>query len=225
MSNVEPEKILENLKQNSSVRRSQSLDTLHKILEAQSHKEHKDFSIVTIGKISEKQGGPSTQTIRNKTGTHYQELISAWAAYSGTTTKKPLSQRQKALLGSNDQGVLENIEDPVLRAIVGSIIADRNKFRDQLNTLKRYNQTVIDIREHKENNALQSEILELNDMEVSALEEAVTDIFFLTKQWKVTKAGQVKSDLDEEIYKHGYVNAIKKVLSYLNNNQKGSSYE
>ena len=225
MSNADPKTVLESLKKNSSARRSSSLDTLNKILETQSHKERKDFSIVTIGKMSEEQGGPSTQTIRNKTGTHYRELIAAWATYSGTTTKKPLSLRQKALLGSNDQGILENIEDPVLRAIVGSIIADRNKFRDQLNTLKSYNKIVIDVREDTQKGTFQGEALKLNDMEISALNEAISDMFFSARQWAVTKAGQVKSDLGEEIYKHGYVNAIKKVLSYLRSNQKGSSHE
>ncbi|WP_262383276.1 gamma-mobile-trio protein GmtX [Pseudomonas gessardii] len=36
--------------------------------------------------------------------------------------------------------------------------------------------------------------------------------FFEYHEWTVSAAGQVKDENKREIYKHGYVNAIKKVL-------------
>ncbi|WP_368032198.1 gamma-mobile-trio protein GmtX [Pseudoalteromonas sp. JC28] len=33
--------------------------------------------MATIGRLSKEQGGPSTQTIRNRTGKHFQQLIEA----------------------------------------------------------------------------------------------------------------------------------------------------
>ena len=214
MNSVDPQKVLENLKQKASTRRCRSLEILNTVLECQSQKEYKDFSIVTIGKLSEEQGGPSTQTIRNKTGSHYQELISAWAVHSGTTTKKPLSKKQNRLTGCNDQELLENIDDPVLRAIFGSIIADRNRYREQLNTLKKYHEVTIDTRESQETSTDKKMCFTLNSMELIALKNSVDDEFFSRQQWLVTKAGQVKSEIGNEIYKHGYVNGIKKVIAF-----------
>ncbi|WP_342215492.1 gamma-mobile-trio protein GmtX [Pseudomonas sp. TH31] len=51
----------------------------------------------------------------------------------------------------------------------------------------------------------------LSDMEITALRAAVSDDFFDKQGWMVTRAGQVKGD-SGEIYKHGYVPAIRKIL-------------
>ncbi|MNE95579.1 hypothetical protein D3C80_1936820 [compost metagenome] len=48
-------------------------------------------------------------------------------------------------------------------------------------------------------------------MEITALRAAVSDDFFDKQGWMVTRAGQVKGD-SGEIYKHGYVPAIRKIL-------------
>ena len=70
-----------------------------------------------------------------------------WAAYAGTTRKKPLSVRQKQLLNNNDTHILDSIDDPVIRAVVGSLIAERNKYSDQLHVLKASTELMIDQRD------------------------------------------------------------------------------
>ena len=54
--------------------------------------------------------------------------------------------------------------------------------------------------------------LNLNDMEITALKAAVSDEFFESREWTVSPAGQVKDENRREVYKHGYVNAIRKIL-------------
>ncbi|MNN70969.1 hypothetical protein D3C81_1868640 [compost metagenome] len=54
--------------------------------------------------------------------------------------------------------------------------------------------------------------LNLNEMEIDALKAAISDDLFGFREWTVSAAGQVKDENRREIYKHGYVNAIKKVL-------------
>ena len=214
MDNLNPLNILNDLKREATSRRSKSLDILNSVLEKQSKSNTKDFSIVTVGKLSEKEGGPSTQTIRNKTGSHYQQLISAWAAYSGTTTKKPLSLKQKKVIEGNDYDVVAQISDPVVKAIVGSIIADKNRYRDQLNTLKKFNSVVIDNRKNDKTVQQELEGLKLTGMELTAIQEAISDDFFSQQEWTKTAAGQVKNRFNMEIYKHGYVNALQKVIGF-----------
>ena len=209
MNKVDPIEVLQSLKESTGKRTSKSLDILSSVLEKQSEKEIKDFSIVTIGKLSEQAGGPSTQTIRNKTGLHYQTLISAWADWNNKTMKKPV-KKQLHTAESGDMEILKNITEPVLRALVGTILAERNKYRSQLNTLKQHANVTIDTRDHTGN---QMPIV-LNEMEMSALRESVSDAFFTQMNWLVTQAGQVKSNEGIEIYKHGYVNAIKKVIEH-----------
>ncbi|ENO8811415.1 gamma-mobile-trio protein GmtX [Photobacterium damselae] len=156
------------------------------------------------------QGGPSTQTIRNRTGKHFQQLIDVWAAYAGTTRKKPLSVRQKQLLNTNDQHILDSIEDPVIRAVVGSLIAERNKYRDQLNVLKANTDIVID-RTTKTQSKIDEQGINLTPMEIKAVRSAISDDFFNSQSWVVMPTGQVKDEDGKEIYKRGYVNALNKM--------------
>lgn len=76
-SPVNPSIILEELCSTATTRTEVALRTLHQVLEKQSQIIPLDFSIATIGRLSREQGGPSTQTIRNRTGKHFQQLIEA----------------------------------------------------------------------------------------------------------------------------------------------------
>ena len=210
-SSVDPVIVLNELCAKATSRTSQSLKALHEVLEKHSKSQSLDFSIATIGRLSKEHGGPSTQTIRNCTGKHFKQLIEVWAAYSGTTTTKLLSVRQKQLLNNNDQHILDSIEDPVIRAVIGSLIAERNKYRDQLNVLKANADIVIDRRkaEFVASNTLPS----LSPLEVEAFRTAISDDFMTEMKWVVMPTGQVKSIDGVEIYKRGYVNGLLKLLA------------
>ncbi|ATC57980.1 gamma-mobile-trio protein GmtX [Vibrio anguillarum] len=208
---VNPHIVLEELCSRATARTTAALQTLHLVLEQQSQSTSLDFSIATVGKLSQEQGGPSTQTIRNRTGKHFQQLIDAWAAYSGTTRKKPLSVRQKQLLNNNDQHILESIDDPVIRAVVGSLIAERNKYRDQLNVLKANTDIVID-RTVKSQPKVTTSMNQLTPIELEALRAAVSDEFMDDQRWVVMPTGQVKDENGIEVYKRGYVNGVLKLI-------------
>ncbi|MCG7552294.1 gamma-mobile-trio protein GmtX [Pseudoalteromonas sp. Of11M-6] len=130
---------------------------------------------------------------------------------AGATCKKPLSLRQKPLLNSNDQHILDAIDDPVIRAVVGSLIAERNKYRDQLNTLKANSDLFIDrTKSDKTNTTLENK--QLVPLEVETIKAAISDAFFNKQDWEVMPTGQVKDAEVNEIYKRGYVNRLKKIL-------------
>lgn len=209
---VNPHIVLEELCSRATTRTSLALNILHKVLEQQSQSETQDFSIATIGSLSGEQSGPSTQTIRNRTGKHFQQLIEAWAAYSGTTRKKPLSVRQKQLLNNNDKHIQESIDDPVIRAVVGTLIAERNKYRDQLNVLKANVDIVIDRRTNNSPDR-STKTEQLTPMEIEALRTAISSEFMEENNWVIMPTGQVKTHNGVEVYKRGYVNAIRKMVS------------
>ena len=118
--------------------------------------------------------------------------------------------RQKQLLNSNDQHVLDSIDDPVVRAVVGSLIAERNKYRDQLNVLKANADIVIDRTKNTGSNCME---MDLTPMEIEALSSAISDEFMDSHRWLAMPTGQVRDDAGSEMYKRGYVNAIKKILT------------
>jgi hypothetical protein len=211
--------IFEDLKARVTTRQARSITILNQVLKAHYDAGERNFSIAEIARLSAERGGPTTQTIRNKTGLVFRQLIEAWATQAGATMKGPINPLVKSNKLPKDYDLLHKLPDPALRAVFGQIIAERNRFRNELNTLKAHSQLIVDKRpmqhfeQPTENSAVQIlPALSLNDMEIEALKAAVSDDFFNTRDWIVSEAGQVKDESRREIYKHGYVRAIKKIL-------------
>ncbi len=216
---IDAQAIFEDLKEQASTRQAKSLTVLNEVLKAQYTAGERNFSIAEIARLSVERGGPSAQTIRNKTGLVFRQLIDAWATQAGTSMKAPINPLAKANRVPKDNELLERIKDPALRALFGQIIAERNRYRNELNIIKAHSELIVDKRpvrqfeQPTESGAIQLlPALSLNDMEIEALKAAVSDEFFQQREWTVNAAGQVKDENRREIYKHGYVNAIKKVL-------------
>ena len=83
--NHEPNELCKKLKQNSTSKTVKSITIIHNVCTEQAERGSNDFSIATIGRLSEAAHGPKTQAIRNKTGDKYRALIESWAVF-----KKPL---------------------------------------------------------------------------------------------------------------------------------------
>lgn len=216
---LDAQAIFEDIKARVSTRQAKSLSLLNDVLKTQHAAGERNFCIAQIARLSVKCGGPSAQTIRNKTGFVFRQLIEAWAAQAGSSMKAPISLLSNGNRAPKDFELLARLSDPAMRAIFGQIIAERNRYRNELNTLRAHSELVVDRRpvQHFEQSLNSSAIqlvqtLNLNDMEVEALNAAISDEFFEYREWTVSAAGQVKDENRREIYKHGYVNAIKKVL-------------
>jgi hypothetical protein len=211
---------LEELKSGAHTRTKNSLDALHRILKKHYQSGERDYCIATIGRLSADVNGPSTVSIRNKSGAHYRELIESWAIYAGTTMKKPVSNQSRKREVPSDHKLLEHINDPALRTVFGQIIAERNRYRNQLNLLKQQTEFLIDKRPKAPSYSHSDATIEvlpalsgiLSEMEKEALDVAISDEFFSNQGWLVAETGQVKCHEYGEIYKRGYVNAIRKVL-------------
>lgn len=216
---VDAQVIFENLKAQAATRQAKSLTILNEVLRAQYDADERNFSIAEIARLSVERGGPTAQTIRNKTGLVFRQLIEAWAAQTGATLKTPANPLVKGNKVPKDFELLQKIADPALRAVFGQIIAERNRFRNELNTLKANSEVVIDKRPVRQSEQAAANgtmqvlpALNLNNMEIDALKAAVSEEFFECREWAVSPAGQVKDVNMREIYKHGYVNAIQKIL-------------
>ncbi|MGH2879229.1 MAG: gamma-mobile-trio protein GmtX [Solirubrobacteraceae bacterium] len=213
---VDPTVLLEELKARATGRKRATLDLIYGLLEKQAKSGVVDFSIATLGRLSTTAGGPSTQAIRNKNGADYRRLIEAYAASQGTTTKKPLSPTNRQHLPTRDEDLLKRIEEPALRAVIGSIIAERNRYLSENRILKAQAEIVVDCRpaQHEVSSA---EVLPalgglLTPMEREALEAAISEAFLTQKGWTPTANGRIKDEDGRTLYKPGYVSAIEKVL-------------
>ena len=92
MSNIHPDELYEQLCENATSRKKKTLTLVHEVCKKQSESDVKDFSLGTIAGLMAEKGGLSEQALRNKNAEPYRLLISRWAEYSNTTTKKPKKQ-------------------------------------------------------------------------------------------------------------------------------------
>ena len=217
--------LLKELKERKSQRTQSSLDKLNELLKAHSGAGEKDFSIATIGRLSAMKGGIGSVSIRNKSGGHYRRLIEAWAVNASCTMKKPpnLNSRERDI--PTDNKLLERLDDPALRVLFGQIIAEGKKLKKENRLLKQQVDIVIDLRPTKVmpyRPSTPQESIEiitplhgkLLPSEIEALESAISEDFFNSQGWDINeKAGRVKDQHGRPLYKPGYINAIKKVLS------------
>jgi len=213
--------ILADLKDEKAPRTQKNLDTLNAILEAYAESGQYDFSITQIGRISAAEGGPAYEALRATRNTHYRTLIEAWAAKCKTNTKKPLSPTSRSKSIPQDNQLLLRIPDAAVRALFGQIIAERNRYRKEVNLLKQHANIVIDKRPVRQFDTTLEPSIEvlpslsgiLTESEKNALAYAISDECMGKHNWQSTQAGQVKDmEYNTEIFPRGFVTGLRKVL-------------
>lgn len=207
-----PEDLLETLKAKSNSRKQRSLEVIFEVCQELAKAGSRDFSIATIGRLSGDRSGPSTQTIRNKGGVDFRELITTWAKHADGATKKPPKLQESGIYS-----ILEKIEDPAVRSIVGTILAKNTKLQGEVNLLKRQAEIVIDRRTvplmPAPNDADHQAILpnHLTSSEQAALKHAVSDELMEQEGWSIEPSGRIVNSLGRTIFKAGFSTAIKKL--------------
>lgn len=214
---MSPDQVLEQLKSSAAnSRKVRNLEIIDAICREQYERGSTDFSIAQIGRLSAERGGPATQTIRNKTGDDFKGLISAWAAHTGSSKRRTPKPVDRPVFS-----VLDKIPDPAVRAVVGTILAQNTKLIGEVNLLKRNTKIVIDQRRV---NPIQAEpaiqvvpvFRELTTTEKAALRHAVSDDIMKTEGWVADQSGRIVNTKGRVIFKAGFVSAMKKIVSEMN---------
>ena len=222
--NVDIKLILENLKFGKSQRTQDSLNKLNTLLETRFNAKEKDYSIATIGRVSRAEGGIGEVSIRNKTGEHFRLLIDAWATKANTNMKKPPVPHSRKNEIPTDMELLIRLNDPVMRAVVGQIIAERKKLKAENRVLKQNTEVIVDMRPNQNIGAEQAhqgiQVLSTLDnlllpSDIEALKDAIDENKMAQLGWTVSKYGAVKDEYERPLFKTGFVLAIKKILDQL----------
>ena len=180
MSNIHPDELYEQLCENATSRKKKTLTLVHEVCKKQSESDVKDFSLGTIAGLMAEKGGLSEQALRNKNAEPYRLLISRWAEYSNTTTKKPKKQTSTTI---NDE-ILSQISEPTTKALVGMIMAENRKLKNENNMLKNQTCITIDMRNPPNTTSTSTDVVvvsaldDLTETEIEALKEAISEKFF-----------------------------------------------
>lgn len=218
-SNISPDEFLSELLNNVNVstRRKRSLEMVHSICKEQHERGSKDFSVATIGRLSQEAGGPSERTIRNKEGELYRSLIHAWVNHTNGVTRKPTAEKESSIVDE----ILERISDPTIRALVGVIMAENRKLKGENSLLKRSTNLTLDMRNQTVLNPgkiveITSPSYNLLPVEIDALRHAVSEDLLTEQGWTTDEQGRIKHK-GRPVFKAGFITAIKKVLESTSN--------
>lgn len=217
MENVHPNEFVIQLSENATTRKKRSLEVIYNVCKEQYGRGSKDFSISTIARLSIEANGPSEQTIRNKEGADYRALMHCWANHADGATRKPKVIKENTI---SDE-ILRGITDPTIRALVGVILAENRKLKGENSLLKSQTKLTIDMRQithplHNNDSDIDA-VPKLNNIlpsEIDALQHAISDDFLKGQGWSTDAQGRIKYK-NIAIYKPGYVTAIKKIISCL----------
>ncbi|WP_257325975.1 gamma-mobile-trio protein GmtX [Pseudoalteromonas rhizosphaerae] len=215
--NINIEIILADLKDGKEPRTQKNLQKLNEILSLYSATGNNNFSITQIGRYSKENGGPAYEALRATRNRHYRSLIEAWAQKSKGKVPIPNPENTYKHALPADNILLQRITDPAVRALFGQIIAERNRYRKEVNLLKQHANIVIDRRTFSPSTEVDSsqanEIKELTESEINALNYAISEECMYNNDWVSTKAGQVKTiENNIEIFPRGFTTALSKLL-------------
>lgn len=213
MIEIHPEELFSKLYENASTRKKKTLELINSACKKQAESEIKDFSLGTIARLIADEGGLSEQALRNKNADDYRTLISQWAEYYKSTTKKP----KKENISTINEDILSSISEPTTRALVGMLMADNKKLKRENSMLKEQTTLSIDMRPINDTNINKDVVIvepsyNLIDSEIEALKNAISDEFMKQQEWIIDTYGRVKQN-GIQVYKAGYVTAIKKILN------------
>jgi len=218
MNAIHPDAILETLKSGARPQKQRNLNIVHAVCRELHGLGSRDFSLATVGRISEERNGMCRNALYNKTSEDFRTLIGAWGSFAGETTKKQAASLKP--LAEDD--LLRRIDDPALRSLLGGIVAERNRLRGEVNLLRANANVVIDRRTlpgqvhvMPEGQVMQvlSPLANLTDSETAALRKGISPDFLLQEGWQEGPHGEIVNARGRTLFDVGFAHAIRKLFS------------
>ena len=218
MSTIHPDEILNTLKSDARPQKQRNLDIVHAVCRELHGLGSRDFSLATVGRMSEERNGMSRNALYNKTSEDFRTLIGAWGTFVGKTNSK----QAPSLKPLAEVDLLRRIDDPALRSLLGGIVAERNRLRGEVNLLRANANVVIDRRTlpghaHVMPEGQVTQVLpalaHLTDSEITALRKAISPDFLRQEGWHEGPDGQIVNAKGRTIFDVGFANAIRKSLA------------
>jgi hypothetical protein len=184
--------------------RLRNLNSIHEICRSQYEAGSRNISISSIGKLCESAGILKARGLYNAPLTDYRKLILCWSEFTGTPVNKPVRE-----LASEEY--INRIDDPAIRAMVQRAIAERNKLRAQLNTIKSNTKVIIDRR--PVHAGIESELQpNLTNSERTALTKAISQKFLESNNWREVDLGEIVNSRGMTVFDPGFATAIRKII-------------
>lgn len=220
MSTIDLNQLLAELSAGTRQQKRHNLEVVHQVCGELYRLGSKDFSLATVGRMSEEREGISRRALYNSTSGDFRRLIQAWASAAEVHKKATSDHRTSREAPEEDNALLRKIGDPALRTLIGYIIAERDRLRGEVKLLKTQADVVIDRRPLPGhiNITPDGQVIQvmssagLSSTEKQALEQAVSPKFLKQEAWSEGPNGEILNDRGRKLFDIGFTNAIRKVL-------------
>lgn len=191
--------------------RQATLRGLHKVCAAQAAGSSNTFDVRTIGTIAEALGVLKKKTLSNKSSADLVTLIKSWAAYAGREAAPASDPTRSAITDK-----LLTIQDPALRALIQTRLAERDRLISQVNLLKAATTLVIDRRPSSSvvtSGPTEALPLQLLPSELSALRQVLSPEFLFDEGWREGADGEV-CDLEtgRRVFPKAFLTALRRIV-------------
>jgi hypothetical protein len=210
--------VYDSLFDKSTKRTKDSLAIIKKVCDEQVNKKHLNFTIAEIARLSKTKGGPSEQTIRNKTsaGETYRSLIDAFSIEYSPTKSITTSSNTK-----NVTTTIHEIENHHTRIQMYDLLAENLKLKSQIREYELASSapTIYNLNDNDLSSTLQIE--QLNSLEIKALSQFISDDNLLHLGLEIDDNGRLVKLINGDVYtKPGFIDAIRKITTIQGNSLK-----
>jgi hypothetical protein len=203
--------IFESLSEKSTNRTEKSLAIIKGVCDEQVAKKRLNFTIAEIGRLSQSMGGPSEQTIRNKTiaGETYRSIINAFNDQHGAL-------KTKRMLGANADATatIHTIEDHETRIQMFELLAENHKLKKQV---REYELACMAPSIYNFNGEISPSTLvgqQLDSVELKALSQFILDEHLHSLDLEIGTNGRlIRISTGDAVTKPGFIDAIRKVTT------------
>lgn len=194
---------LDQIKKDSGKRTQQSLDAIYHVCLKQLKNGDTDFSYSTISRIGQDKGVPRAQSIRNRSGEKYQQLIAYF--------KKEAELKNPKKLNKTDEDWIDKITDPTTKILARQLIHENKRLKSELNEVIPPN-SLIEIRDHRSD---EIDLEKLEDFERRAIESLLSDRILNKLSLSIDTMGAYRDKNNKIIFPIGTETALKKCLKNL----------
>ena len=166
----------------------------------------RDFSTSIVGNLSNAKGGPSAQSISNKNGKRYRDLINAYQrAY-------PLPNK---LTTPNTKYWIDQIQQPGVKGNVLIMQSELRKLRDEnkilRNLLANKNDLVVTLSQSPPQSV--NSYPHLTETDYESLKSAIDPKRLKTFGLRLGESGSIENVNGDEVFEIGFADAILKIIT------------
>ena len=202
-SETEVEAIIKAASDGANRRVLSNIEIIVGICREQEKRGSTDFSIATIGMLSDERGGIKEQSIRNDKHRRFSSIIKAF---------DEKNKKKKSTSAIRDDDWIERIEDSNCQWLARELRGDNKRLKAEVQLLKETANVTIDLRENSVQSNSPNDQPKLSPIMIKALKHFISKEHLQELEFKVSEHGELIGRDGEVLSKVGFIHAIEQIL-------------